>query len=146
MKAKYPLIVNLIVEHENQVLMLYRKNTPAYNNLYALPAGKVEFGDSLKENVIREAKEEVGIDILADDLQLVLTMWANYTYEEEQIEDVGFFFKANTFKGEIFNAEPHKHDHLKWFSLDDLPQAIQPHAHAALKAYQQGLNYIEYVP
>lgn len=144
-RATYPLVVNLILEQDNKVLMLYRKHTPIYNNMYGLPTGKVEFGESLKGNLIREAKEELGIDLDPSDLEFVLTMWASYVYEGKHIEDVGFVFKATKFKGEIVNAEPHKHDHLKWFSFDNLPQDIQPHTGAVLKAYMLGQSYVEYI-
>jgi ADP-ribose pyrophosphatase YjhB (NUDIX family) len=77
----FPLIVNLILEQNGKVLFIYRENTNTYNHLYALPAGKVEKGESLKQSIIREAKEEVGIDLHEDDLELVTTLWARYIYE-----------------------------------------------------------------
>lgn len=142
----YPLIVNLILECDDKILMIFRENTKVYQNVYALPAGKVEKGESLKHNIIREAKEEIGITLHPDDVTLAVTLWANYKNEAgEHIEDVGFFFKANQYEGEIVNAEPHKHGHVKWVALNELPETTLPFTRVALEAYRDGKDYVEYV-
>lgn len=142
--ATYPLIVNLILEKDGKVLCVYREHTKTYNKLYGLPAGKVEKGESLRQNIIREAYEEVGITILPEDLELAITLYAKYTYNEKLTEDVGFFFKVTKYQGEVVNAEPHKHSHIQWIDLDSLPKDIVPHTRVALEAYVQGKSYMEY--
>lgn len=125
--------------------MIFRENTKVYQNAYAVPEGKVEKGDSLKENIIREAKEEIGITIKSEDLSLAVTMWAKYHNEAgDLIEDVGFFFKATKYTGEVVNAEPHKHGHIKWVSLSDIPDNTLTFTKVALEAYRQGTHYVEY--
>ncbi len=142
---QYPLIVNLILECDGKILMIYRQNTSVYKNVYGLPAGKVEKGESLKHNMIREAHEEIGIHLDPKDIELAVTLWAKYHNEKgDPVEDVGFFFKATRYTGEIVNAEPHKHGHLKWVNIDDLPQDTLLFTKIALSAYRQGLNYVEY--
>jgi 8-oxo-dGTP diphosphatase len=142
----YPLIVNLILERDGKILMIYREFTKVYNNAYALPAGKVEKGESLKANIIREAKEEIGITLQLEDVTLAVTLWANYNNEAGQhIEDVGFFFKATEWTGEPVNAEPHKHGHLKWVTLNELPENTLPFTRVALDAYREGREYVDYV-
>lgn len=143
---KYPLIVNLILEKDGKILMIYRENTKVYQNAYALPAGKVEKGESLKHNIIREAKEEIGITLHPDDVSLAVTLWAGYKNEAgDHIEDVGFFFRANRYEGEVINAEPHKHGHLKWVSLNEVPENTLTFTRVALEAYREGKEYVEYV-
>jgi 8-oxo-dGTP diphosphatase len=142
----YPLIVNLILERDDKILMIYRENTTVYQNVYALPAGKVEKGESLKHNIIREAKEEIGITLHADDVSLAVTLWAKYNNESgDAIEDVGFFFKASRYEGDVVNAEPHKHGHVKWVALNDLPENSLTFTRVALEAYREGRDYVEYV-
>lgn len=142
----YPLIVNLILEREGKIVMIYREHTKVYQNAYALPAGKVEKGESLKHNIIREAKEEIGITLHPDDVSLAVTLWADYKNEAgDHIEDVGFFFKASRYEGEVINAEPHKHGHIKWVSLNELPENTLTFTRVALEAYRDGKDYVEYV-
>lgn len=126
--------------------MIYRENTKVYRNAYGLPAGKVEKGASLKDNIIREAKEEVGITLLPEDLTLAVTLWAKYSNESgEHIEDMGFFFKARKYSGEAVNVEPHKHGHLKWVNLNEIPESTLTFTKVALDAYSRGEKYVEYL-
>lgn len=54
--------VDLIIELENdRIVLIKRKNLP---HGYALPGGFVEWGESLEQAAVREAKEETGLDIV----------------------------------------------------------------------------------
>jgi 8-oxo-dGTP diphosphatase len=140
---QYPLIVNLILEKDGQILFLYRENTSSFAHSYSLPSGKVEKGQSLKDNLIREAKEELGIYLEPDDLTLCLVMPARYESAGDIIEDIGFYFKAHRYSGTLQNAEPHKHSHIKWVDVDNLPDKTLSFVRTALHAYKNGQTYIE---
>ena len=55
----YPT-VDIIIETDVGIVLIKRKNPP-YG--WALPGGFVDYGESLEEAAIREAKEETGLDI-----------------------------------------------------------------------------------
>jgi len=48
-----------IVEHEGKILLQRRSD----NNLWALPGGGVEIGESVGDAIIREVREETGISV-----------------------------------------------------------------------------------
>jgi O-acetyl-ADP-ribose deacetylase (regulator of RNase III)/ADP-ribose pyrophosphatase YjhB (NUDIX family) len=52
--------VDAIVEVEGGIVIIQRSNPPFG---WALPGGFVDYGESLEEAVVREAKEETGLDI-----------------------------------------------------------------------------------
>ncbi len=52
--------VDIIIEWEGKIVLVQRKNPP-YG--WAIPGGFVDYGESLEEAAIREAKEETGLDI-----------------------------------------------------------------------------------
>jgi ADP-ribose pyrophosphatase YjhB (NUDIX family) len=53
--------VDIIIEAEsNGVILIKRKNPP---HGWALPGGFVDYGESLEEAAIREAKEETSLDV-----------------------------------------------------------------------------------
>jgi len=54
--------VDVIIElDEGEIVLIRRKNPPCG---WAIPGGFVDFGESLEDAAIREAKEETGLDIV----------------------------------------------------------------------------------
>lgn len=63
MKPVTPLLtVDALIIFEGKIVLIKRKNPP-YQNLFALPGGFVEVGETVEAAVVREAKEETGLDI-----------------------------------------------------------------------------------
>jgi 8-oxo-dGTP diphosphatase len=61
---KFPspyLTVDGIILHKNKVVLVKRKNPP-FNDCYALPGGFVNYGETVENAVIREAREETGLE------------------------------------------------------------------------------------
>ncbi|MEF9426762.1 MAG: NUDIX hydrolase [Candidatus Mariimomonas ferrooxydans] len=52
--------VDVIIEIGHGIILIKRKNPPSG---WAIPGGFVDYGESLEDAVIREAKEETGLDI-----------------------------------------------------------------------------------
>ncbi len=67
----------VIIRKANKVAFLLWSNTSWKNGFYGLPSGKVEQNESFIAGAIREAKEEIGVDIDATDLKYVHTMHRN---------------------------------------------------------------------
>ena len=59
-----------LIEHEDRLVMIRRLAEPLAG-YWAPPAGYVESGESVPEAVIREAREETGLDIALDGLHNV---------------------------------------------------------------------------
>lgn len=54
-----PAASAVVVNDEGKILLQQRRD----NNLWALPGGTMEIGESIEETVIREVKEETGFDV-----------------------------------------------------------------------------------
>lgn len=56
------LAVSAAIFRDGRVLIVRRAQSPAYG-LYTLPGGAVELGETLEQAVVREAREETGLEI-----------------------------------------------------------------------------------
>lgn len=118
-RNKIPISVQLIVQNEEKILLLKRKNTGYEDGKYCLPGGHLEKNEEIRSAIIREAKEEIGIDIRKKDLEL-------YKILNRKIEGGGeyidFIFKISSWNGEIKNKEIDKCEELIWRNKKDLPE------------------------
>lgn len=57
--------VGAIILHEGQILLVKRAHEPA-SGTWSLPGGRVRAGEALSEAVVREVREETGIDVEID--------------------------------------------------------------------------------
>lgn len=131
--------VYVLFEKDGKILLIRRAGTGYFDGHYSLPAGHLDGGEPAHIAAIREAKEEVGVDILADDVRLVHTL--HRRSPEAEYERLDLFFVAGDYKGEPQNMEPHKCDELLWVSYDELPENTIPEVRSALTHLRDGLPY-----
>lgn len=61
---KYPRItVDAIILINHDSIVLIKRKYPPYKDQWAIPGGFVELGETIENAVMREAKEETGLDI-----------------------------------------------------------------------------------
>lgn len=135
-----PLDVYLILRKENEILLLRRHNTGFANGQYSLIAGCHEAQESITAAIIREAKEEAGIDLRPDWLKMGCVMHIKLEHPGER---VCFFFKADQWIGDITNCEPDKCDDLRFFPINELPENLIPFVRVAIIASLEGNHFIE---
>jgi 8-oxo-dGTP diphosphatase len=134
-----PSAIHLFLFENNQILLLRRFNTGWQDGNYSVPAGHVDAGEPVIAASIREAREEIGIDIKPCDLDVVHVM-----HRKSEEERVDFFLVVKHWAGEISNKEPHKCDDLRWCSIGTLPVNIIPYIKQGLECYQKGIYFSEY--
>ena len=141
-RFKVRCAVYIILRRETKILFLRRSNTSYMNGYYALPAGHVEEGESFMQAAIREAKEEINIEVTPCDLSLVLT--SNQHCHVAEDEYVDLFFEVKNYKNEIKNNEPNFASELDFFTIDEIKDSIIPHTLNALYAIAENKNYLEF--
>lgn len=140
MHSLLPVAVHLFfLRDTDQVLLLRRCNTGYEDGNYSVVAGHVDAGESVTQAAIREAKEEVGVDIHRDALAVVHVM-----HRKSAEERVDFFVTVRVWSGEISNREPDKCDALVWHNLEMLPNNTIPYIRRALENYQHGVLFDEF--
>lgn len=128
---------------DKQVLLQKRKNTGYRDGYYDFAAsGHVENSETLLEAVIREAKEELGIDVKEKDIKFMTLV-----HRKDPIFGTIYYdtyFLIQNFTGELIVKEPDKCEELKWFDIDKLPGNLIPDRRFAWDNYIEGVPYGEY--
>ncbi|MDG4768307.1 NUDIX domain-containing protein [Solwaraspora sp. WMMD406] len=131
--------LHLILRDEHgRVLLGERQNTGWADGQLGLPSGHLEDGESARTGAAREAEEEIGVLIKADELPLVHLMH-HYTNSGR----VALFFEARSWSGEITNTEPDKCVGWNFHDLTDLPANMVPYVAEALRHVASGQRYSE---
>ena len=73
-----------IFDEEINFILVKRKNNP-FRDYWALPGGFVEYGESVENGAIREAKEETNIDVTLKDTGDMSKMKADTDAKEVKI-------------------------------------------------------------
>lgn len=140
-KIRFTLIpaVYLILKKNEKYLFGKRQNTGFMDGFYGLPSGHVDGGENLKKAMLREAKEEINLEIAEVDLNLV---FVEHRFIEKGVERIDFYFECLDFdEKQIINNEPEKCSSLEWLSLDNLE--IIPYVKEAIQSLIQGNNYLD---
>lgn len=114
----------LIVNDNKQVLLERRSANKRFEpNKWALCAGHVEAGEGLKKAMLRELKEELGIDTSEDNL----TEFSNkeITIKDSNSHITYFYYIKLNLKEEEFKIEKEELSEVKWFEIDEVIDMIK---------------------
>jgi 8-oxo-dGTP diphosphatase len=104
-------VTAIILNDENQVLAVSRKDD---HEDFGLVGGKVDDTDlSIQDAIVREVKEETGLDIEKSSMIQILSMHKTMGGKGY----MGHSFLIMNWGGELGTDEPHK---IKWTTFEDL--------------------------
>lgn len=120
MERKKPLITvdGIILNENGKILLIKRKNNP-FKDLWALPGGFVEYGEKVEDAVLREIKEETGLDVE------IVKLFGVYSDPERDPRGhtISVVFHCKIVGGDLKGADDAKE--AKWFKFkDDLKLAF----------------------
>jgi len=139
MRSRFPVTVHLLFFRGDQILIARRQNTGYRDGEYSVPAGHLDGGETVIAAGIREAREEVGLELGASELEFVGVM-----HRLEDDERVDFFLRVRTWSGEPVNTEPEKCDDLRWVNITSLPQNMVPYVRRAIGNHLNGRLFDEF--
>lgn len=124
------LVVGAVVQHGNKVLLLQRPEDDFMGGIFELPSGKVEPDEGLDAALIREVKEETGLDVVTI---------RDYLGSFDYTSGSGKKSRQFNFAVDIANAGPvelQEHDVYTWTVLaEELP--VTEAVKTVLHSYQQ---------
>lgn len=130
----------LLLIKRGKILLQRRFNTGWEDGKYTLISGHLEGNETVKQAMIREAKEEAGIIISSENLHVVHTM---HRKSSDDLEYIDFFLTVNKWQGKPKIIEHNKCDEMQWFSLNNLPENTLPHIKQATENYSKKIQFSE---
>lgn len=124
LKHKFVLLQDgaaaIIVNDEGQILLQKRTD----KDTWGLPGGCQELGESFKDTIIREIKEETNLNVEEKDLELIDIVSGesrrnSYPNGDVVINNTAFYL-VKKYTGELKWDEESKE--LKFFDLEDIPE------------------------
>lgn len=119
-KAVFNYRVAAVMVEDNHVLI----HKQAKDEHWALPGGRVELLEDSQTSVVREVKEELGIDVKVDRL-----LWFTenfFDYNSKNYHEIGLYYKVSPLNGsfnfqkEEFFGEEGERLIYKWVSISQL--------------------------
>ena len=104
------VVAGVVIKKDGKYLLVQEKQERAYG-LWNLPAGRVDVGDTIEETAIKEAKEEVGLDV---ELVRKLGIW-----QKTATEPPKHAFEVKIVSGELNYPEDEILD-ARWFSFEEI--------------------------
>ncbi|MDZ7798240.1 MAG: NUDIX domain-containing protein [Patescibacteria group bacterium] len=121
---KYTITVGvfgIITNEQDKVLLCHRNDYDLWN----LPGGGLEKGETPWECIVRESKEETGLDVKVSRLMGI--------YSKPHKDEVVFMFVCNVIDGKLTLNEEARD--LRYFALNEIPKNTVPKQVERLKHY-----------
>lgn len=144
-RFKLKVGVILVLIKEGKILLQKRCRTGIADGTYSPPMGGHDGKEPLSQAAIREAKEEINIDIEPEDLSVCHVMHRFYPMPQGlSFEQIDVYFRINKYKGTLQNNEPDRCVELAFFPLHDLPMPMDALFCQGLKCIEEGIFYSEF--
>ncbi len=139
MHAQFPVTIHMFFLRGNKILLIRRFQTGYMDGHYSVPAGHLDGGESVRAAAVREAREEVGVQIDPAAIRL-----AGVFHRLNGEERVDFFVHVLEWNGEPVNAEPGKCNDIRWADGKNLPENTIPYVRKAIENYRAGVMFEEF--
>jgi 8-oxo-dGTP diphosphatase len=100
-----------IIERGGKVLIARRKKGDRFEGKWEFPGGKIEAGESPKECLRRELREELGVEVEAGEFL------CSVSFETSGLSIELMAFRTSLLAGEV---RCHDHDEIRWIEPEQL--------------------------
>ncbi len=75
-------VAALFIEHDNKILLLHRQENKSQGNLWGIPGGKLDKGETPLQAVLREVKEETDYDFAKETIENLGSVYIEYNEKD----------------------------------------------------------------
>lgn len=110
-----------IIPYPDNKVLLIKRNTIPFKGYWALPGGRIDPGEVVEQTIVREVKEETGLDV-------VITRVIGEYVEKGAKDGIEYEYYPTCFVVKPVSGEIKKQDseiqEIQLFSLNALPQPL----------------------
>lgn len=114
-----------IIDNDNRVLLSKRLKHKFLGEMWEFPGGKIENNETPKEALIREIKEELGVDLCLECINFIEMI--EHDYQDFSVEL--YFYLCRKWQGIIL---PKENQELTWVTKFKLANYLMPQANEKL--------------
>jgi mutator protein MutT len=128
-------IVTAALVREGRVLLVHRSpNKHVYPNVWDLPGGHIDAGETELAALAREMHEELGVQIATGSAIHLCRLEIGRA--EESVRFSAWI--VGEWEGTPTNAAPDEHDEIRWFGPEELPPLAHEPVGTALREAMRG--------
>jgi 8-oxo-dGTP diphosphatase len=126
-----------IIPYPGNKILLIKRNTKPFVGYWALPGGRMDPGETIERTIVREVKEETGLDAV------IVSKVGEYV-EKGIKDDVDYEYYPTCFVVKPVGGEIKKQDceiqEIKLFSMGELPEPLAFEHDLMIKDYLQKIK------
>lgn len=108
-----------IRNEKGEILLQKRRD----KNMWGFPGGAMEIGESANSAVIREVKEETGLDVEVEDLIGIYTNYYDSYPNGDRAQTISVFVTLKIVGGELINTNEETME-LQFFDINNFPKLV----------------------
>ena len=131
------MIVLIFIENSKGEFLL-QKTSKSRHSCIATTGGHVTYGDSALETVVKECKEELGIDVSANEITYIDTVLFKNCFLET-------FYTKMELDPSNLTLQTEEVESVKWYTKDEISELIKSNEfrEGNIKPYEKVLEYLK---
>jgi 8-oxo-dGTP diphosphatase len=121
-----------IIPFPSDRILLVKRDTVPFKGYWALPGGRMELGETVEQTIVREVKEETGLDVTV--VRKIGEYIEKGVKDDVEYEYYPTCFLVKTVGGEIKRQESEIQE-IQLFSLKELPYPLAFEHERMIKDY-----------
>jgi 8-oxo-dGTP diphosphatase len=110
-----------IIPYAQDRILLIKRDTVPFKGYWALPGGRAEPGETVEQTIVREVKEETGLDVVV--VRKIGEYHEQGTQEGVEYDYYPACFLVKVVEGEI-RRQPSEIQEIKLFKISEVPENL----------------------
>jgi 8-oxo-dGTP diphosphatase len=128
-----------VVEFQDRRILLVKRRTVPFKGYWALPGGRVEAGETVEQTVVREVKEETGVDV---EIVRKIGEYREKGFKDEVEYDYSpACFLVKPFGGEMRRQES-EIEEIELVTLEEIPEELAFEHSRMIRDYVGAPNHL----